>query len=183
MSDSMNLHTTLIEHGKCEAELARLRALVEPRMQRLSFAYGNVAIDNPRVTKTDVALADAEQEIARLRAELAEAEKHIKRWKAQSELEESANATFRAAESTMQDDMATLLDALGLGDHARDKSPHLVMVEEIIPKATRYREALEAAYKKAEVDYYPNGANERIVAIAKILQAALKGGDPKCSKS
>jgi predicted regulator of amino acid metabolism with ACT domain len=33
----------------------------------------------------------------------------------------------------MQDDMAVLLRALGLSDHARNASPHEVMINEVIP--------------------------------------------------
>jgi hypothetical protein len=41
--------------------------------------------------------------------------------------------------AVMQDDMAELLRALGLGDHARPASPHEVMVNEIIPAAWNLR--------------------------------------------
>lgn len=39
----------------------------------------------------------------------------------------------------MQSDVAELLRALGLGDHARDKSPHEIMQLEILP-AVRLRD-------------------------------------------
>lgn len=43
----------------------------------------------------------------------------------------------------MQDDIAELLRALGLSDHARDASPHEVMTNEIIPAVKRARAVVE----------------------------------------
>jgi hypothetical protein len=37
----------------------------------------------------------------------------------------------------IQDDIAAILRALGLGDHARPTSPHLVVLDEIIPTILR----------------------------------------------
>ena len=39
----------------------------------------------------------------------------------------------------MQDDIAAMLRALGIGDHARFISPHAVVVDEIIPAITALR--------------------------------------------
>lgn len=50
---------------------------------------------------------------------------------------------LRAVSGVMQDDMAELMEALGISAHARDASPHEVMVDEVVPEARRLRERVE----------------------------------------
>ena len=62
-----------------EAEIERLKKELAKRdyhRQRLDFAYGNTVMSNPRITKQDVALADAERELATTKKELAEHNAH-----------------------------------------------------------------------------------------------------------
>lgn len=49
----------------------------------------------------------------------------------------------RSVSEVMQDDMAHLLRTLGLSDHARPESPHVVMVDEVIPEVLRLRKDSE----------------------------------------
>lgn len=46
-------------------------------------------------------------------------------------------------EDVFQGDVRDLLSAVGLSDHARPKSPHRVVQDEVIPTARKQREALE----------------------------------------
>ena len=46
-------------------------------------------------------------------------------------------ARWRREQSVMQDDLAALLRALDISDHARPTSPHHVMVDEVIPAVAR----------------------------------------------
>lgn len=50
--------------------------------------------------------------------------------------------------AVMQDDMAALMEALGMSSHARPSSPHRVMRDEIIPRARQ----LVASESPAELD-------------------------------
>ena len=60
-----------------EAEIERLKKELAKRdyhRQRLDFAYGNTVMSNPRITKQDVALADAERELSTAQGSLQDAE-------------------------------------------------------------------------------------------------------------
>lgn len=50
---------------------------------------------------------------------------------------EEATASYAEATNAMQEDLAALLRALALGDHARSESAHTVMVDEVIPAVQR----------------------------------------------
>lgn len=46
---------------------------------------------------------------------------------------------LRAVSGVIQDDMAALMEVLGISTHARDATPHMVMHGEVIPEARRLR--------------------------------------------
>ena len=74
-----------------------------------------------------------------------------------------------SAQDAMQDDMAELLRALGLGDHARPESPHEVMRKEIIP-------ALRAAIARRAETGGEMTDTERLDWLADEMQDVTFGG-------
>lgn len=89
----------------------------------------------------------------------------VREWWSREVLADLAELSrLRLASSAMHDDITALLRALDLGVHARDKSPHEVMVEEIIPAVSRLRslaseEGLRDLAMKIPVTY--DAARER----------------------
>jgi hypothetical protein len=63
---------------------------------------------------------------------------------------ERLRASSAATNEMMQDDLGALLRALGMGDHARPKSPHEVMLE-AIQEAGRLKN-IEHRLRKVESD-------------------------------
>jgi hypothetical protein len=122
----------LAEHGDTQQVREQMAAFIDAH--QLSFT---AAGDLMAIVARTVAARDAAVERAGHWRQLAE------KWADETTGLEANLAAARQQLDQVHDDLAAILRALGIGDHARPISSHEVVVTEVLPRAKHLRQQLD----------------------------------------